>query len=462
MPVRTRPAKTGGAFWLIAAILALVCGPTSFGQEARTGAIRGSIEDSSGRPLPQVSVSLRDTDDQILVTIQSDDKGLFEFQKLAAGRFSVTAWRAGYGRTAYGANEPGAPAQFIEISARQPVARIRLPMWKNASISGRVVDSAGDALVGVRVEAGRLEIRGGLRQLVTHRLSKTDDRGNYRLSDLAPGTYAAILPSPNTADAEIHYSTMYFPNVTSAESSVLIPLVREEERLGVDFVAGHARSFSVSGVIEDVPPNLRTPFRITLRQRGATSLGDLINLRTLPLDEQGRFKFDGVVPGTYVAEVIDARMDLSEEGTGTNMWMFPAAAGSFDRLTSIMQQSRLGNSVSSAARPLSDPPRMRWVRMNVTVEDRNVDGLIGRFQPGSTINGKVVFAGESPKPWQRLQSIHLRSQRRCRQRFQEWLPMEHSRLLASLPGSIRLPCLVVFRVGRLSLFLRTAGTCRRV
>jgi protocatechuate 3,4-dioxygenase beta subunit len=401
--VRPGPAPASSSFFVTAVAL-LLASLLAVGQEAKPGAIRGSVEDGAGRPLSQVTVSLRDSNDQILATVQTDDNGSFQFLRLATGKFAVAASRAGYGRTVYGATEAGAPAQLIDISLTQPETRIRMPMWKNASISGRVVDSSGESLVGARVEAARLEIRGGVRQFVSNRLATTDDRGNYRLVDLIPGTYAAILPAPSAADAEVHYSTTYFPNVTSAESAVFIPLGKAEERQGLDFVAGLARSFSVSGAIDGVPQNLRSPLRITLRPRGATGLGDLIRARTVPLDDAGRFKFDGVVPGRYVAEVIDAHFDPSEtESKGSMMSFGPGidfdkALNALDRLDSLrgLRQSPIAGASSNP--PLADPPRMRWARLEITVEDQNVDGLIGRFESGSTIAGKVVFAGDSPKP----------------------------------------------------------------
>jgi len=401
--MRAIPAPGRNALFLSAVGLLLGCA-IALGQETRNGVIRGTTEDSSGRPIHGVTVTLRDSEDQTLATIQSDENGSFEFARLASARFAVTAWRAGYGRAVYGANEPGAPAQLIDLSATKPEARIRIPMWKNASISGRVVDRSGDPVVAAQVEAVRLEVRGGLKRFVSNRIARTDDRGQYRLSDLAPGTYATILLSPNTSDVAIHYSTTYFPNVMSADAALLMPLAREEERPGIDFVVDLASSFSVSGIIEGVPVDLRTPLRVSLRPREVSGLGELISPRTSPLDPQGRFKFDGVVPGNYVAEVIDARLDPNQGGLRSMMFFWPPAAD-FEKTLRAVEQMALIRGVRSSstdsttsAQPLADPPRMRWARLNITVDDRNVDGLVGRFESGATISGKVVFAGESPKP----------------------------------------------------------------
>jgi hypothetical protein len=125
----------------------------------------------------------------------------------------------------------------------------------------------------------------------------------------------------------------------------------------------------------------------------------------VPLDEAGRFKFDGVVPGTYVAEVIDAHLDTSQaEAKGSMMSFGPGvdfdkALLAVDQMASIRGLRQSSIAATSSGPPLADPPRMRWARLDIAVDDRNVDGLIGRLEAGSTIGGKVVFAGESPKPF---------------------------------------------------------------
>ena len=78
-------------------------------------------------------------------------------------------------------------------------------MWKYGAIAGTVVDEAGEPVVGVAVRAlvknvvagraqfGNMEV---IPELVPGAI--TDDRGMFRLSQLAPGTYVVLVPSTQT------------------------------------------------------------------------------------------------------------------------------------------------------------------------------------------------------------------------------------------------------------------------
>jgi hypothetical protein len=71
-------------------------------------------------------------------------------------------------------------------------------VWKHAAITGRVVDEAGEPVVGAGVKIlrrGLLAGRPGFSDVVT---VSTDDRGMYRAGALEPGTYVVGVPSIST------------------------------------------------------------------------------------------------------------------------------------------------------------------------------------------------------------------------------------------------------------------------
>ena len=68
-------------------------------------------------------------------------------------------------------------------------------MWRQAVITGTVVDEAGDPIVGARVQSFAREFMGGRPRYVAGTAGVTDDRGVYRLAGLAPGEFKIAVNS---------------------------------------------------------------------------------------------------------------------------------------------------------------------------------------------------------------------------------------------------------------------------
>ena len=365
-----------------------------------SGVIAGTAQDERGRPLQRTAIYLFDEGEQIVGTRLSEGQGQFEFAGLAPGRYIIKAKRDGYGLAVFGATTPGSPAQLIEVSARSPSVRIQVRLFKNASVSGRVLDSTGEPIIGAEVIAARSQISAGRRRLTSYRTARTDDRGEYRLVDLVPASYSIVLKSATSPESSIHYPTLYFPNTTSADSAVFLTLGAAEQRPGTDFVVGSIATYSVSGAIDGINGN-SGGLSISLRPTGRIEINDQVDVRVVPLDLQGRFVFHGVAVGTYVAEVVDA--SLSQVPTNTTFMALSPEAGfaspqqTADRVAALLAraQSRMRNPLPPL---ISEPPRVRWLRIPVRVQDSDVNGLRGRFEPGHQIVGSIVFNGDSPKP----------------------------------------------------------------
>jgi hypothetical protein len=76
-------------------------------QRPATGTIRGRVvAEASGAPIRNARVSV--TDDYERPPVLSDLHGRFAFPALPAGSFTVTAGKAGFAKTTFGARSPGA------------------------------------------------------------------------------------------------------------------------------------------------------------------------------------------------------------------------------------------------------------------------------------------------------------------------------------------------------------------
>jgi uncharacterized protein (DUF2141 family) len=86
-------------------------------------------------------------------------------------------------------------------------------MWKGASISGTVVDEAGEPAIGVGVRSFRRTVTNGRTRLQIYGSGTTDDRGVYRISSLMPGEYFVGIISASTtmpaSTAEAFTQLMY-------------------------------------------------------------------------------------------------------------------------------------------------------------------------------------------------------------------------------------------------------------
>ena len=144
----------------------------------------------------------------------TDASGRFMFRNLAAGRYSIRVSASPYLAGGPGATRPGAITQTIELT-RDDEKRdgIVVRMWKGATISGTVVDEAGEPAIGVSIQAIRRQVLNGRTRMGFYGSATTDDRGIYRINSLLPGEYFVGVTSTSTTipapTAEAFMQAMY-------------------------------------------------------------------------------------------------------------------------------------------------------------------------------------------------------------------------------------------------------------
>jgi Carboxypeptidase regulatory-like domain/BlaR1 peptidase M56 len=158
-----------------------------------TGVIRGRIvRTDNGQPLRKVRVSLLAEGVRDLPVATTGADGRYELTKLPPGRFTLTASKGGFVTLAYGQLHPDEQGRPIDLADRQTVDRVDLALPSGAAISGVVLDAEGQPLAGIAVHALRQQFHDGrsvprIDEPVT--VDLTDDRGQFRLFGLPPGTY---------------------------------------------------------------------------------------------------------------------------------------------------------------------------------------------------------------------------------------------------------------------------------
>jgi hypothetical protein len=136
----------------------------------------------------------------------ADEKGRFLFRNIAKGAFLISASRDGFIRGGYGVR-PSGQLMPLDVGSDERITNLTIPLWKYASIGGRVVDETGEPVVGATVRALIKTILAG-RMTLTHdtfecsgacMLQRTDDRGMFRFAQLIPGDYVIVVPSVTSA-----------------------------------------------------------------------------------------------------------------------------------------------------------------------------------------------------------------------------------------------------------------------
>ena len=130
----------------------------------------------------------------------TDGQGRFAFTTLAGGAFSLAATKPGWSGGGFGQMRVDGQPSPLTLAPDARMGTVTLRLWKNAALSGTVVDEAGEPIVGLVVRALRRTWGAGHSRYAPSGSGQTDDRGVYRISGLRPGEYIAVITqTPATA-----------------------------------------------------------------------------------------------------------------------------------------------------------------------------------------------------------------------------------------------------------------------
>jgi len=120
------------------------------------------------------------------VTAAAD--GSFVLEDVEPGTYWMAANLPGYLPFEYGQRSPTGVGISFDVRDGQRVT-VRLAVWPTSGISGRVVDADGDPVGRVQVLALRQIYEAGKPAVTIAQSVMTNDRGEYRMFWLTPGSY---------------------------------------------------------------------------------------------------------------------------------------------------------------------------------------------------------------------------------------------------------------------------------
>lgn len=370
--------------------------------------IRGRvIEVLSGEPVAGVAVAYRlEGSSARLWLAETDAEGRFVLSDVPAGAVEVWTSRPGYVDGAYGQRRPLGAGQVIELAGGGEVTGLDVRVWKEGSVSGRVMGPTAQPIGGVPVVAMRAVVEGGRRHLQAVRSADTDASGRYEIRHLSPSRYAVALVSsptdpPSAIDTGRHppevrsgaarqfagYPTTYHPGATRPNETSLMEIKSGEDRGDIDFTLADSPAVSLSGSVSEIP---RASFQleVSLRLAESSAIATTVSTATARVGSDGRFRFPRVAAGAYRIRFTAFPVPFWSSGstvmTQRILGMTPAFTTS---------SFREGQPVG----PLPPTPTV-WAELPVVVGDRDLAGLTLVVKPGARISGRVEFRGVSALP----------------------------------------------------------------
>ena len=440
------------------------------GKAAITGVV---IDGASGKPIPGAIVSLSGpsatpggTSVRGVRQI-ADDRGRFAFTGLPGGiGYLLSAGKFGYFDGRYGSRGARAVARRISLVDGQWFADATIELLRPAAIGGRVLDEAGEPMVGVPVRAFVEIFVAGTRHLAAGVVAKTDDRGVYRLANLTPGRYLVMVPSvqhavpaatsllalsgttpeavaaaetfgresplrrqPALAVDPAHrliltgyppppvpaadgtpriYPITYYPAARTLSNATAIELGAGDDRQNVDVQLQPVRGFRVSGRL-DSPPEAVTGMTLRLMPAGAEALGQGTEAATALAADDGTFTFLNVPAGSYT---ILAARSVSEYGFRPPF----TVSAPLPRVPGLRFSSSSSSAVMSApsgtmfSTSASSGSQRYQGRLAVNVGDGDLSNVIVPLLGGATITGRIVLEQKKPMPAELQRIVTIRAE----------------------------------------------------
>jgi hypothetical protein len=333
-----------------------------------SGRVRNKL---TGEPVKRAKILLEDQDSRRwpypLVTT-SDSEGAFHLARIEPGRYTLSVERDGFLNAAYGEKGIDRPGAILTLEPGQELKELEIPITPFGVIAGRVTNSDGESTINGEIQAWQHSVRRGRWDWRVVANTKTNDLGEYRLTDLKPGVYVIGAVGPHQYESidrsarplpsEADVPTLY-PAATEFDSAQTVRLGPGVHVGGIDIAMVHTRTLRVHGHVAcqgDEPP--ATEVLVLLESR----IGHLSFARQFSSNTRnwnGDFDLAGIPAGSYT---LVAR-DLEQPD---RMAVLPVDVSADIEGLAVIMSTRGGGHVSGKIR-LADPRQIDLSRMSVSL-----------------------------------------------------------------------------------------------
>ena len=361
--------------------------------------------------------------------VVADAQGQFVFRDLPPGAYNIDTTAAGYVDGVYGQKRIIQIRRTLDlirtvhITESDRLVQATIDMFRKGGISGRVVDEAGEPMVGMSLTIlARMTDWGGPVTQIAHNVT-TDDRGQYHV-DVVPGDYlVGVLAATTTFPADLVERFVTAQAAGGAEFQAVVQQMASLSGMlprGVGTRIGSVRVSQFGSRNAPVVPPMSTDgaawfYPSTYHPSSVSTVGaSVVNvasgeeksgidlqLRPIPVRRiSGRIvgpdgpaamvgirlvSSDPTVQRTSPATLIDVPQAMADaNGVFAFVGIPPGAYTLY-----VMKRSSPGD------------PSTFWAADLLTVGEADLKDIEVRLKAGATISGRVVFEGATgPVPAQ--------------------------------------------------------------
>jgi hypothetical protein len=367
--------------------------------------------------------------------VVADPQGQFVFRELPPGAYSIDSTAAGYVDGVYGQKRiiqirrTLDLIRTIQITESDRLVQATIDMFRKGGISGRVVDEAGEPMVGIPLTVlARPTDWGGPVAQIAHN-AQTDDRGQYHV-DVVPGDYlVGVLAATTTFPADLVERFVTAQAAGGAEFQAVVQQMASLSGMlprGVGTRIGSVRVSQFGSRNAPVVPPMSPDggswfYPSTYHPSSPSSIGATVvsvasgeeksgidlQLRPVPARRiSGRLvgpdgpaamlgirlvSSDPAVQRTSPATLIDVPQAMAD---GNGSFVFIGVAPGAYTLYALKRAS-------------AGDQAMLWAADAVTVGDSDLKDVEIRLKPGAPIAGRIVFEGATPPTPDQLRSVAI-------------------------------------------------------
>jgi len=296
--------------WLLSLGL-LACVAAGSQQARAASSLRGTAVDAvRGVPLRNAQVLIASLDGKTEKETVTSAGGAFSFDGLPAGRYFVLVNH--YSSAGAGSETLLRSRVIVSLEPDRAVEGLKLSPPPSYTIAGTVRDQEDDwPLADATVEALSAHYAGGARTYAVRGQAATDDLGQFRIRNLAPGSYylrisRAPLPavplvaeSKRTVRPRRVFEMVYYPGARTPAQASPVRVAPGTAVAQVDVRIRQVEPATINGQVCPVPGIDPQTVRVGLYPPDG-STQEVGALAKFPVNAQGDFRIEDLPPGTHL------------------------------------------------------------------------------------------------------------------------------------------------------------------
>jgi hypothetical protein len=268
--------------------------------------IEGTVVDSlTGQPVRKAMVALNG---RIGLNAVTDTSGHFAFHLLPAGQYTIHVSNENYPASLNPLRAARAQA-LVTLKEDEQKQDVSLALVPGASVSGRIADEEDNPMQGCSVSAIVRHSDSGP-NFPTMGSGQSDDKGEYRITKLAPGKYyiearcgqgvplphAFVLRSASSDLPSLVYAPRLYPGVADFAAATKVDASPGANVSGISFKMSPATGFTIRGHVAPVPNGGNILIRLEPSDPAGRDSRQGAGVNRL----DGEFQIRNVLPGSYV------------------------------------------------------------------------------------------------------------------------------------------------------------------